>query len=91
VERADHDLTGFTLQVTRPHDHVALLEVTSPNHQEFFQVTEGKRTLAITVLDVTNPGHPEPRLYVIEKPSGWRTDARAEELLLNIWNAVLPG
>jgi hypothetical protein len=85
------DLVGFTLALTRPHDRVALLEVTSPNHREFFQVAEGERSVAITVLDVTNPGHPEPRLYVIEKPPGWHTDPQAEELLMQIWNAVLPG
>jgi hypothetical protein len=89
--RIAHGLVGLTLHIHRPHDRVALLEVTSPNHQEFFQVTEGERSLAITVLDVTNPGHPEPRQYVIEKPPGWRTHSSAEELLLGIWNAVLPG
>ena len=70
---------------------MALLEVTSPTHREFFHVAEGDRTLVITVLDVTNPGHPEPRLHMIEKPAGWRTHAHAEELLLGIWNAILPG
>lgn len=68
-----------------------MIEVTSPNHQEFFSVSEGDRTLAVTVLDVTNPTYSEPRSYSIEKPPGWRTDVQAEELLLSIWNAVLPG
>lgn len=68
-----------------------MIEVTSPNHQEFFSVSEGDRTLAVTVLDVTNPTYSEPRSYNIEKPPGWRTDVQAEELLLSIWNAVLPG
>lgn len=88
---AEPRLAGLTLRIHRPHDRVALLQVTAPNHQEFFHVTEGERTLAITVLDVSNPGHPEPRLYLIEKPPGWHTDTRPEELLLGIWNAVLPG
>lgn len=87
----DGALAGFTLRLTRPHHRVAMLEVTSPNHREFFQVAEGERTLAITVLDVTNAQHLEPRLYVIERPPGWLTHSRAEELLLSIWNAVLPG
>jgi hypothetical protein len=79
------------MRLTRPHERMALLEITSPNHQEFFAVAEGESSLAVTVLDVTNPGHREPRLYVIEKPAEWRSDLRAEELLLALWNAVLPG
>ncbi|MEW6471041.1 MAG: hypothetical protein AB1679_02105 [Actinomycetota bacterium] len=85
------DLARFNCRVTRPHHRVALLEVTSPHHQEFFSISEGDRTLAVTVLDVTNPTFSEPRSYSIEKPAGWRTDIRAEELLLSIWNALLPG
>ena len=84
------DVARFTCRVTRPHHRVALLEVTSPNHQEFFTVSEGDRTLAVTVLDVTNATYPEPRSYSVEKPPGWRTDVRAEELLLAIWKTVLP-
>src|SRR5688572_7728079 len=68
---------GVAFHVTHPHERVALLEVSSPAHREFFQVAEGDRTLAVTVLDVTNPPYREPRVYVIEKPPGWRSDAPA--------------
>lgn len=91
VHRRQADLAAFRLNLARPDERVVLLEVTSPNHQEFFLVAEGERSLAVTVLDVTNPGHPEPRVYVVEKPPGWRTAARAEDLLLGIWNAVFAG
>ena len=84
-------LTGLAVLLTRPHDRVALLDVSSPQHQEFFSVAEGDRSLAVMVLDVTNANHPEPRVYVVEKPPGWRIDSDAEDLLLRLWRAELPG
>lgn len=85
------DTGGLAFELLRPHGRVALLDVRSTGHREFFQITEGERTLVVTVLDVTNPAYPEPRSYVVEKPFGWCTDSSAQDLLLAIWKAVTPG
>jgi hypothetical protein len=65
------DHGSLTLRVERPEPRVALIEATSPGHQEFFYVVSGDTTLCVTAFEASEGAHPEPRVHVIRKPYDW--------------------
>jgi len=79
---------GWVVVVNRPHPKVTLFEVSLSGYHEFFSVTEGKTTIAITMFEPGEDAHPEPQVFVFAKPYGWRDDLDGDEALLQVWQAV---
>jgi hypothetical protein len=79
---------GWSVVMNRPHPAVTLLEVSLPGYREFFSVTEGCATLAITTIEAGEDAHYEPQVFVFAKPYGWRNDLDGDEALMQVWQAV---
>lgn len=79
---------GWTVVVTRPCPEVTLFDVSLSGYREFFTVSEGVATLAITSLEPGAGAYPEPQVFVFAKPYDWRNDLDDDDALLQLWQAV---
>lgn len=88
TDRTTSRLGGWTVTVTRPHPKVSMFDVSLSGYHEFFQVSEGAKSIVITMFEPAEDAYPEPQVFVFAKPYGWQHDLIDDEALMQVWQAV---
>lgn len=75
-------------QIVRLDAKMCIIESSGPGYREFFCVVTTAKTITVMAFDPSDEFSDGARLHHVPRPYSWNPGADAEEMLLQVWQAI---